>query len=217
MTDAKQVGDKQIMQNTKVEAQPASGRIRFATTLPSGRKVESEWIKESSKTQGVLKWCEAVRAEIVADQEEAEAKTKRRLMEERASAPALIVPPGLSGTPPGGPATISSATSAAQNLSSDPVAFIEGQVQAAEASVQRWSFEAQRAQQELTLATNDLRQWQAIRASLLPPTVATGISSVQTGNSRLSTSDPTTPTTSAETIDFSDIDEEQDNGCPNDP
>lgn len=82
-----QVNDRSILEATVIERQDHSGRIRFKTTLPSGRDLNSEWIQESDKTKAGILWAEAVRGQIVADSQEAAAKAKRVLREVKAAQP----------------------------------------------------------------------------------------------------------------------------------
>jgi hypothetical protein len=197
VSDASTVSDKTIMANTQVESQATSGRIRFATKLPSGRDINSEWVQESSKTAGVIQWCGAVRAEIVADQEEDRARAKRKAFESRqvseATAARLATSPQGSGaarivgpdsTPiiPTAPLSTISGGSAGQSLSSDPVAFIEQQVQMAQESVTRLRAAYLQTGELLSGAERSLAQWTAIRLSL--------------GKSPQTPSSATTPTTS---------------------
>ena len=170
MIDASEVSDQQIMRNTKTET--ANGRFRFLTKLPSGRDVESPWKAESDKRKGVLAWVDAVRAEIVADAQEAQAQAKRRYLEERqsqqGSAPALIVGPDSKPIGPAGstPLTTLSSTPAGQGLSSDPRAFVEGQLAAQTASVERLRSQYKEVSEALRVAHESMLQWRAILASL---------------------------------------------------
>lgn len=171
MIEAQEISDKQVMNATKVEAQAASGRIRFITTLPSGRELSSEWIKESNKTQGVLKWCEAVRGAIVGDAEEEAAKTRRRLREQQqaTSAPALpaeLALPSISPSLLGQRGSTGLATPAGQTLSSDPTAFLEQALAQAEQTEAFWRGEALKANANHSAAVAALQKWRQIKASL---------------------------------------------------
>ena len=52
--------------------------MRYSTTLPSGRKVVSEWMrKDDMKANTVITWCEFIREQVDIDQREKAAEKKR--------------------------------------------------------------------------------------------------------------------------------------------
>lgn len=164
-----ELSDKAILDLTEVETQAATGRMRFLTTLPSGRKLESEWFQESSKTRWLLKWCGAVNDQIRIDQQEEMAK-QRRQASERKSQRALA---GVPSAEPGSPLTFpslgsgtESSTSAAPFLTSDPFAFLNQALDLAEQEAMRCRQEADAANKALERAETNLKKWKAAHASL---------------------------------------------------
>lgn len=173
MTEANEISDKAIMAGTSVEAQPSSGRIRFVTKLPSGRALESEWVQESDKTKGVLRWCEAVKAEIVADSAAAEEERKQKVLTARKSRKVLAPAPTAEQVSPlifpsvvEPSAGTASDTTAAPNLVSDPSAFLDGSLKNAEAAEQYWREQFERAERELGKASANLKKWKLIKEAL---------------------------------------------------
>lgn len=161
--------DKEILAMTEVETQAASGRMRFTTTLPSGRKLESDWFQESSKTRWLLKWCGAVNEEIRRDAEEERAKLKRRVLEQRNQQALAGVPSaglGSDGMPHFPTTSTESSTSAAPGLVSDPLAFLNQALDLAEKEAQRARQAAEQANKMLERAETNLKKWKAAHASL---------------------------------------------------
>lgn len=85
------VNDDWIINNTKQLNEPAEGpnghnTFQYKITLPSGRPVESEKIREDIDRKGILPaWCANIRAQIQADAEEERAKVRRAVQERQAA------------------------------------------------------------------------------------------------------------------------------------
>src|SRR5579859_2433195 len=160
------------MEATTIGRQPATGRMQFSYTLPlSGKEIKSEWFQESSKTQGVLRWCELVNQAIREEREEGRARQKRLAAERRAetlaSAPSVVLPPGVaSPVPIPGMSTMPSPTSVAQPLLSDPRAYVSSQLEQAERELSHWAGQKAAAQEHWQKAVETLRQWEAVAHSL---------------------------------------------------
>lgn len=178
MIEQSQISDKAIMAGTQVEAQQASGRIRFVTKLPSGKPLESEWLQESSKTQGVLRWCEAVRGAIVQDAAEQEEERKARVLASRGArlVAASSQPPAIFPAMTELPAPSSSSNAALPSMS-DPAAFLTQAVKNAEQAEAHWRVQAATATANWQAALADLAKWRQIAQSLnLPQTLAPAVS-----------------------------------------
>lgn len=197
-----EISDKSIMAATQVEAQPSSGRIRFVTKLPSGKELSSEWIQESDKTKGVLRWCEAVRTAVGEEQVEAEADRKKRVLASR-DARAVAAQPGFQGLSASLPPTLASLnTPAGQSSMSDPAAFLTQAVQNAEQAEAHWRAAAATATANWQAALADLQKWKQIATSLNLQTTPTTPTPTPTTPGPTSASDPI-----IETIDFDEEDE----------
>lgn len=89
--ESSDVNDDWIIQNTRQLNEPAAGpnghnTFQYKITLPSGRTVESEKIREDIDRKGILPaWCENIRGQIVADAEEERAKVRRAVQEKQAA------------------------------------------------------------------------------------------------------------------------------------
>jgi len=167
-----EVSDKEIMEATTIGRQPATGRMQFSYTLPlSGKEIKSEWFQESSKTQGVLRWCELVNQAIREEREEGRARQKRLAAERRAetlaSAPSVVLPPGVaSPVPIPGMSTMPSPTSVAQPLLSDPRAFVQTQLEQARTEAAQWAQQRATATDNWQRALEAVKQWTAVAQSL---------------------------------------------------
>src|SRR5690348_1917385 len=75
------IQDAEILKISKQETNDAGNRIRFLATLPSGREIHSEWLDPGQRREAMKAWLGAVRAEIVADEEETRLKAKRGALE----------------------------------------------------------------------------------------------------------------------------------------
>jgi hypothetical protein len=172
-TEEKLINDRDIMDGTAIENQDHSGRIRFKTTLPSGRALNSEWIQASDKTKAGILWVAAVRQQIVADSEESAARARRELKELKAAQPAapkLLGPDGsaMESSALSMPAVVPSlpqtpATSAQARTSSSvtasPAAYVKAQHTAARQRLNELKEERERINFEYAEAGKAEAQW----------------------------------------------------------
>lgn len=83
--EGRDLGDSQILGSTVQENK--DGKVRFKTTLPSGRDLVSEYMNpDDANGKIVIKWCEHVRAQIDVDNAEEAAAKKREMVAPIASA-----------------------------------------------------------------------------------------------------------------------------------
>ena len=62
--DSRSIGDNQILSATEIDAD--GNNIKYTYTLPSGRKVVSDWMPAGTKF--AIQWCEAVREQMAIDE-----------------------------------------------------------------------------------------------------------------------------------------------------
>ena len=79
--EASDLNDGDIIAMSQVE-EGADGRVRFHATLPSQRKIESDWIMQDNLRKMRLQWVEAVKQHIIADAQAA-LETSMALMREK--------------------------------------------------------------------------------------------------------------------------------------
>lgn len=191
--EEKQVNDRTIMEGTVIDRQDSSGRFRFKTVLPSGRDLASEWIQESDKSKAGILWAEAVRGQIVADSQEAAARARRELQEERRRAPPVPRLVGTNGealsTAPTIPTMVPSAPSPALGGTTqpDPSAYVKVQYMTEKSLSTFLSGEAARINRELTAAKQREAQWlgilQAMGVNVLEQVGSCGSDSNSAGGS----------------------------------
>ena len=74
--EGRDLGDNQILGSTLQETE--NGKVRFKTTLPSGRELVSEYMNPDDATgKTVISWCEHVRQQVDVDSAEENAVKKR--------------------------------------------------------------------------------------------------------------------------------------------
>ena len=171
-----QVNDRSILEATVIERQDHSGRIRFKTTLPSGRDLNSEWIQESDKTKAGILWAEAVRGQIVADSQEAAARAKRVLREVKAAQPAAPRLLGVDGqalpsSESSMPAAVPSRSPTPATSAMDPSAYVRAQHAAARQRLDELKEQLEQVKIEYADAKKAEAQWfglmQAMGGSVL--------------------------------------------------
>jgi hypothetical protein len=171
-TEEKLINDRDIMDGTVIENQDHSGRIRFKTTLPSGRDLNSEWIQASDKTKAGILWVAAVRQQIVADSEESAARARRELKELKAAQPAVPQFVGPDGSPlaSSGLSTPVAAPSLSPTLAmlapaptslpaASPAAYVKAQYTAARQRLNELKEERERINFEYAEAVKVEAQW----------------------------------------------------------
>ena len=178
------IQDNDILKMSRQETNDAGNRIRFVATLPSGRDLHSEWLDPGKRREAVQAWLGAVRAEIVADEEEARLQARKAALMARAqqdtarepqpTAPSVAIPASTSNQTAERLSTpvargLSSAPSA-PSLSTDPNVFVRQAVAEADKRVAYWRAEAAKAIAETQAAEADLKKWRAIAQSLGVPT-----------------------------------------------
>jgi hypothetical protein len=195
-----QVNDRSIMEATVIERQDHSGRMRFKTTLPSGRDLRSEWIQESDRTKAEILWAEAVRGQIVADSQEAALRARRQLKEvrekaARSAAPVLLGPDGqpavssgLSTRKPPLPSQTPAmlVTQPTVSAPADPAAYVRTQHAAARKRLDELKAERERINFEYVAAQKAETQWfgllQAMGVNTLEETIGSGSVSAGAGS-----------------------------------
>lgn len=177
--DARTVGDGDIIQATRQNTNP-SGLTQFEITLPSGRRIESEWLREDQLKKALLPWIETIKAEMQADAEEVRAIARRAAVERSKpkAGPILVSPSGDAltaeldvpplGTPlPRLPSTSSTAAApTSASAANDPAAFARQGLEAAKQAERYWANEANKAAESWTKASQDLDKWERILAAL---------------------------------------------------
>jgi len=189
--DPKTLGDGEIIRATK-QITSEQGLTQFRMTMPSGREIESEWLREDQLKRALLPWIETIRAELQSDADEVRAKARReseeRKLRQQPKAPVLVSPsggaltaepelpdvlptsrtlPSRSTTPVAVPSSTAS-TAAADSLSS-PYEFARKGYEAAKAAERFWANEAEKATAAWIKANEDLLKWQNILAAVGEP------------------------------------------------
>lgn len=196
------IQDSDILEMTGQEVNKAKTHIRFVATLPSGRQLSSEWLDPGRKREAMLKWLEAVRANIAADEEEARLRAKRRASP--IDAPSVESPPSPAGsttptpnttsaTPAGRtPPTHNSVSSSAP--CADPSAYVRQEYVKAAAAEIYWKEQLERAAHEADLAHKSLNKWKTIAQSIGVVTseenLAAAAGSVESGGVQQASSEP---------------------------
>src|ERR1700745_3723849 len=75
--DMASAGDDGEIINNTVQNRNEKGHIQFETTLPSGRKVTSEWLNEDQVKKALAPWLDAIKGQLALDKEELEAERRR--------------------------------------------------------------------------------------------------------------------------------------------
>ena len=79
--EGRDLNDSQILQGT-IQETGDNGRVRYKTTLPSGRDLVSEWMNpDDMQGKTVITWCDHVRQQVNVDVEEERAARKREQVE----------------------------------------------------------------------------------------------------------------------------------------
>lgn len=92
--DPKTLGDGEIIRATK-QITNEHGLTQFRMTMPSGREIESEWLREEQLKKALLPWIATIRAELQSDADEVRAQARRVADAQKASkAPVLVSPLG---------------------------------------------------------------------------------------------------------------------------
>lgn len=182
--DARTIGDGDIIQATRQNTNP-SGLTQFEITLPSGRRIESEWLREDQLKKALLPWIETIKAEMQADADEVRAQARRAAVERKASssmAPTLVSPSGdaLTAEPAVSavgttsiPAPRTSSTpavatprSGAGNL--DPREFLRQAVDNARREARETEALAQEAMSRWQQASANLKEWATLLEAMSP-------------------------------------------------
>lgn len=171
--DPRTLGDGDIIGSTRQVTAP-SGLTQFQITLPSGREVESEWLREDQLKKALLPWIETIKQELQADADEVRAKARRAAAERTTQKDSVLVSPSgdaltagrgavsppLSGKPPTKQPLATSTTAApSSSLSLDPSDFIRESVVRASDELQDAELAAAEAMQRVIEARNNYDKW----------------------------------------------------------
>lgn len=132
MVEGRDWSDSQILGAT-IQQTDTEGKIRYRTSLPSGREIMSEWMRPGDLSgKAVIRWCEFVRQEIDSDSR------------------------GPSSPQPAPPKT------ALPEPENDAVEFAKRQRSALRAQVQELEVELARLTVAREKATHSLEQWERV-------------------------------------------------------
>lgn len=191
--EASDMGDSTILDQTK-QYENGNGQIQFKITLPSGRELESEWLKPDMKKKAMVAWLDVVKAEAVADSDAARAEAREAAMkQQRAQRDALQEPvltqvaASTGGTTAQASSVIQSARSAvAPTVSAvnSPDSFVEQGIQAAQADYDHWNEVALDALNRVRAARNNVQKWQNIYTAMSGQGANTGNGRSQAGSNQ---------------------------------
>lgn len=170
------IQDGDILKMTKQETNEAGNKIRFVAILPSGREVQTQFFDPGVKRGKLQAWLEGVRAELVRDEEEQRARSKRAASEaslpsESAPDVGLNLPTAGAMTPPRSGTSASRAAptmppAPSAPLAGSPDAFVRQAKLAAEQAVEYWRVEAARAHAKWVEAQSDLEKWSKVEGAI---------------------------------------------------
>lgn len=153
--EAADLNDGAILGATRQERHD-NGACRFHITLPSGRELHSEWIAQDNLKKAVFSWCEAVRAEAVADSDAANREAKEAALQRRRSEQLAAPPAAVAG--------VHARTSA--EPAADPADFARSQLALLELEVAHWQMALSDAQDKLRGALKARDKWAAVVETL---------------------------------------------------
>lgn len=170
--EAQDIGDSTILDQTK-QYENGNGQIQFKITLPSGRELESEWLKPDMKKKAMVAWLDVVKAEAVADSDAARAEAREAAMKQQRAqrdapqapvqtqevASTLLASLGAQPVP-------RQATAAGSAASVSPDSFVEQGLQAADNEVEYWTQQAAEATTRLLAAQQSRIKWAQIKAAM---------------------------------------------------
>lgn len=143
-----------------------NGAIQFSVVLPSGHRIESEWIPQEQRKKALMLWLDAVKQAVVND-----AARMRRQKIEEARAVSLE-----SALPENGPAVVPAGTIGrtvtAVTSAQEPIDYVRGQLQSAEAEVNRLTKELGVLRVALDEATRRHQQWITTHSALTGQEIA---------------------------------------------
>jgi hypothetical protein len=144
--EASDMNDSTILGATK-QSVNEDGRKQLSVALPSGRLLTSEWMRPENASGTVLvKWCDLVREQAVADAHE----TRLRAERDSAMTPAAETAPVI----------------AAESAEQDALRYTQSQALAAAAEVQRLDDCYLAIGRQLIVARKAAKRWNAIYESL---------------------------------------------------
>lgn len=178
MADMPSSGDDgQIIEKT-VQHRNDKGWVQFEIVLPSGRKVNSEWLNEDQLKKALVPWVEAVKQQMQVDREEYDAERRRASIKQRAAKaadPRLVSASGDALTAEDdllpseakevGAATSRPSTSVAPS-SSSPDSYIREGLDNARTEVAQLRADMARLQEALNKAAANLDKWNKLYAAI---------------------------------------------------
>lgn len=191
--EAQDIGDSTILDQTK-QYENGNGQIQFKITLPSGRELESEWLKPDMKKKAMVAWLDVVKAEAVADSDAARAEARESAMKQQRAQRDALQEPVLTqvdaytdGTTAQASSVIQSARSAgAPTVSAvnSPDSFVEQGIQAAQADYDHWNEVALDALNRVRAARINVQKWQNIYTAMSGQGANTGNGRSQAGSNQ---------------------------------
>ena len=162
MIEQNDINDGTVIQGT-TQRTDEKGNVRFVYTLPSGKVMCSEWIAPDMRKTALVRWLDAVRANIVDD-----LNTTRR---ERIEAAKAMTQPRPTSAEPAVLDRVPAETSSPQTVTAvadttDPLAYIRSQVEAAEYAYSEAVNALQIAELALTEAATRRARWRKVLDAL---------------------------------------------------
>lgn len=169
--EASDLSDGAILDKTQ-QFSNGNGQVQFKIMLPSGRQLESEWIKDDLKKKAMVAWLDVVKAEAVADSDLARMEAREKAMAAQSvvqQAPVQTQEASFTvDTSAQTSSVIQSARTAGAPTASavSPDSFVEQGLQAADNEVEYWTQQAATATVRLLKAQQERIKWSQIKSAL---------------------------------------------------
>lgn len=167
--ESSDLSDGAILDKTQ-QFSNGNGQVQFKIMLPSGRQLESEWIKDDLKKKAMVAWLDVVKAEAVADSDLARMEAREKAMAAQSAAPAAIAQTqdavSTALLPQRQPSVTTGSGDTARSVGLGPDSFVEQGLQAADNEVEYWTQQAATATVRLLKAQQERIKWSQIKVAL---------------------------------------------------
>jgi hypothetical protein len=156
------LNDSDILTQT-TQKTDGNSNVQFFYTLPSGRKINSEWVSPDNRKKALLSWVEVIRTSIVDDVK----KTRREKIEAaQAAAPKIVIPSVAAGNVAPYNDVIPELPAPVEVTYDDPLEHAQAQYKAAVKLHMQAAEELQFAETQLDAARKAMRRWHKIVTAL---------------------------------------------------